>query len=25
VDAVMVNIHNPLNALLGWDMLSSDC
>jgi len=21
----MVNIHNPLTALLGWDKLSSDC
>jgi len=21
----MVNVHNPLTALLGWDKLSSDC
>jgi len=21
----MVDIHNPLTALLGWDKLSSDC
>jgi len=21
----MVNIHNPLTALLSWDKLSSDC